>query len=303
MTPSLPAVIGRYEIEEELGRGTMGVVYRARDPRWRRPVALKTLAPNPAFSPAQAVAFENRFFAEGRIAAGLSHPGIVRVYESGRDPHTRTLFLALEYVEGRTLQDLLTAAPLPWRRALSIAAQVAEALGHAHARGVVHRDVKPANVLLLPSGEIKLTDFGLARLEGVPHATTLTGKLFGTPLYMSPEQAMGEPVDGRSDLFSLGAILYGLLTGRRAFGADAIPAILRRVVHEEPIPPCRLVPDLPARLDGLLARLLAKRPSDRYPSGHALSADIASLLAPRPHLPVFEPADTARMEALFDRLW
>ena len=309
-----PAVIGRYEIERELGRGTMGVVYRARDPRYGRAVAVKTISPDVALSSVQRVAFENRFFAEGRIAAGLSHPGIVKVHEIGCDLASRTLFLALEYVQGRTLQELMESGPLPWRDALTITARMADALDHAHARGVVHRDIKPANIMLLPTGEPKLMDFGLARLENARYAPTLTGQVFGTPLYMSPEQAQGENVDGRSDLFSLGAILYTLLTGRRAFGADNIPASIKRIVYEDPAAPTRIAPDLPSEVDDLVARLLSKRPSARHPTGYALSAHIADVLAAAPRrilgaprltrrARLFEAADFAHIDALFERLW
>ena len=321
MGEGLPATIGTYEIEAEIGRGTMGIVYKARDPRNGRLVALKTISPMVALSEAQKVAFENRFFAEGRIASGLSHPGIVKVLEMGRDPHSRTLFLALEYLDGRTLQEVVEDGPMPWREALSLTRAVADALHHAHSRGVVHRDVKPANIMRLPTGEAKVMDFGLARLESARYAPTLTGQLFGTPLYMSPEQAQGENLDARSDLFSLGAILYTLLTGRRAFGADSIPAIMKRIVYEDPTPPSRFVAGLPPEVDALVRRMLAKVPAHRHPSGHALSVHVAEVLAlrplerarvplaPRPVLGtlrprgVFDASDVADIEALFERLW
>ena len=324
MGTRLPESIGRYAVEAELGRGTMGIVYKARDPRNGGVVALKTISPMVALSDAQKVAFENRFFAEGRIASGLCHPGIVKVLEMGRDPGSRTLFLALEYLEGETLQDVIEGGPIPWREALALTRGVADALHHAHSRGVVHRDVKPANIMRLVTGDPKVMDFGLARLESARFAPTLTGQLFGTPLYMSPEQAQGETVDARSDLFSLGAILYTLLTGRRAFGADSIPAIMKRIVYEDPVPPSRLVAGLPIEIDAIVGRMMAKPPARRHPSGHAVAMHIDEVLAARPAARpgvaptpvkaradvsplkphgVFEPADVADIEQLFERLW
>jgi eukaryotic-like serine/threonine-protein kinase len=318
MGDSLPATIGCYEIESELGRGTMGIVYKARDPRDGEAVALKTISPTCALSLAERVAFENRFFAEGRIVSTLSHPGIVRVHEMGRDEQSRVLFLCLEYLEGRTLDELITIGPTPWRDALKITAMVAEALHHAHSRGVVHRDVKPANIMLLPSGEAKVMDFGLARLENARFAPTLTGQVFGTPLYMSPEQAQGDTVEARSDLFSLGAILYALLTGRKPFAADTIPAIMKRIVFDDPPPPSQIARSLPPAVDALVAQMLAKSPSQRPATGRAVARQIADVLAgrvgprrvaavlPPPEIAkasVFDEAAVAEIEAIFERMW
>jgi serine/threonine protein kinase len=320
MGDSLPATIGFYEIESELGRGTMGVVYKARDPRDGEVVAIKTISPMCVLSPAERVAFENRFFAEGRIVSALSHPGIVRVHEMGRDPASRSLFLTLEYLEGRTLDELIAVGPTPWRDALKITAMVAEALHHAHSRGVVHRDVKPANIMRLPSGDVKVMDFGLARLENARFAPTLTGQVFGTPLYMSPEQAQGEPVEARSDLFSLGGILYALLTGRKPFAADTIPAIMKRIVFDDPPPPSQIARSLPPVVDTLVAQMLAKNPAHRPATGRAVSRHIADVLAGRAARrpgpvavtpasagakpsSVFDAAAVAEIEAIFERMW
>jgi len=319
---SAPETIGRYAIEDELGRGTMGIVYRARDSRDGSLVALKTITPQFALSENERVVFENRFFAEGRIVSALSHPGIVHVYEMGRDLGSRTLFLTLEYLEGRTLDQQIAGGPTPWREAMKIVARVADALHHAHSRGVVHRDIKPANIMLLPSGEPKVMDFGLARLENARFAPTLTGQVFGTPLFMSPEQAQGEPVDARSDLFSLGAILYTLLTGRKPFAADTIPAIMKRIVYDDPPPPSQFARSLPVSVDALVARMLAKTPSLRPATGHAVSRHIGDILAGRapsrrlgpvaaplsstirnkPTV-VFDAAAVAEIEAIFERMW
>jgi serine/threonine protein kinase len=244
----------------------MGVVYRALDPALGRSVALKTVGLSGVFPDQERAAFEQRFQAEARVAAGLSHPGIVVVHDVGRDATSGVLYIALELLHGRTLAELVAGgAPLPPDEALRITARVAQALHHAHARGIVHRDIKPANIMLLPSGEPKIMDFGIAK---VPAAQlTAAGEFFGTPSYMSPEQASGVELDGRSDLFSL--VLYVLLTGRRAFDAPTIPAILTQVTLQEPPPPSRLAHGLPPGVDEVVARALAKQPARRYTDGAA----------------------------------
>ncbi len=259
----------------------MGVVYRAQDPELHRTVALKTVRVAWAISEEEQQTFERRFVNEARVAARLSHPGIVVVHDVGRDPDSGTLYIALEYLEGRTLAEVTAGgATLPWREALRLSARVAEALAHAHERGIVHRDIKPANVMLLPSGEPKIMDFGIAKLH-TAHLTA-AGEFFGTPSYMSPEQAASGGVDGRSDLFSLGAVLYLLLTGRRAFDAPAVTAILSKLAAEDPLPPSRLVAGLPPELDYLVARALAKKPEDRYPDGVAFAEDAHDIVEGRP---------------------
>ena len=269
--------IGRYEILREIGRGAMGVVYEARDPALDRTVALKVIQPSAGGEPARVL--EERFLAEARIAAALQHPGIVVVHDVGRDPATGTLFIALERLRGQTLADLAEAGPVDWRTALHIVAQVARALHHAHRQGVVHRDVKPANILVLPSGEAKVMDFGIARLESARQRLTTTGEFIGTPLYTAPEQAMTEDVDGRADIFSLGSVAYTLLTGHAAFLAPSIPGIVHRVVYEEPDPPSRFVEGLPADVERALARALAKDPDRRYPTAEAFAEDAEDILA------------------------
>ena len=269
-------LLGRYEIQEEIGRGMMGVVYRAFDPVLGRPVALKTVGLAFALPEGERRLFEERFLAEARVAGGLGHPGIVVVHDAGRDAATGTLFIAFEHLLGRTLADMTAeGASLEWREALRIVGRVAEALQHAHARGVVHRDIKPANIMVLPGGEPKIMDFGIAKVPA--SQITITGEFFGTPSYMSPEQANGDMVDARSDLFSLGSILYLLLTGRRAFDAEAIPTILSRVAHFDPPPPSRLVPALSGDVDYLVRRALAKRRSDRYPDARTFAEDVADV--------------------------
>jgi serine/threonine-protein kinase len=275
-----PRILGRYQIEDEIGRGMMGIVYRAYDPALGRTVALKTVSLTLAVPEAEREAFEQRFLNEARVAAALSHPGIVVVHDVGRDTESSTLFIALEYIEGRTLADVVKEDGLPpWPDACRLVARLAEALHHAHARQVVHRDVKPANIMVLPSGEPKLMDFGIAK---VPAAElTGAGQFFGTPSYMSPEQALGAALDHRSDVFSLGAVLYFALTGQRAFDGTSVPTILARITHAHPPGPSSVRPGVPREVDEVVARCLCKRPEDRYPSARHLSEDIEDILAGR----------------------
>jgi serine/threonine-protein kinase len=286
-----PRTLGRYEIQDEIGRGMMGVVYRALDPALGRTVALKTV--HLAFSVAEAdrEGFQKRFLAEARVAAGLSHPGIVVVHDVGRDPESGTLYIALEFLQGQTLAERLSqGGPLPWREALRLAARIAEALHHAHRQGIVHRDVKPPNIMILASGEPKIMDFGIAKIPAAQ--LTSAGEFFGTPAYMSPEQVGGAPVDARSDVFSLGAMLYLMLTGQRPFDGENVAAILGRVLNADAPAPSSLVPDLPAGLDSVVARALAKSPEARYPTAEALAQDLEDLLAGR--APRHAGGDTAR---------
>jgi len=278
-----PTKIGRFEIRRELGRGMMGVVYEAHDPVLTRTVALKTVNPGLADAAQELETFERRFETEARIAARLSHPNIVVVHDVGRDnkPDGEILYIALEHLQGESLAQVLKRGErLPWPKVLDIGRQLADALHHAHTHGVVHRDIKPANVMLLPSGQAKLMDFGIARLEA--SQLTAAGQFFGTPLFMCPEQASSEHVDGRGDIFSLGSVLYTLLTGRHAFAANTIAVIVYRVANEDPAPPSTVEPSLPPEVDLVLARCLAKRPADRYVDAGELSEDLSDVLEGRP---------------------
>jgi serine/threonine protein kinase len=275
---SLPARIGRYEIRAELGRGAMGVVYDAFDPSLERSIALKTIELAFLTTPAARATVEKRFIVEAQVAARLSHPGIVMVHDVGQDADTGVIFIALERLPGRTLEEAMKAtARMKWRQALQITRRLAEALHHAHSAGIVHRDIKPGNVMLLPTGEPKIMDFGLAHTD--TSNLTAAGEVFGTPLYISPEQVRGEKVDGRSDLFSLGAVAYFLLTRRHAFGAENTMRIIDNVMHLEPPPPSAAAPDIPEAVDVIVERALKKDPSLRYPDGQSMAEDIAKLLA------------------------
>jgi hypothetical protein len=286
----IPSAVGRYEILRELGRGAMGVVYEARDPALSRIIALKTILSAPL---GEKEPFEERFFSEARIAARLSHPGIVVVHDVGRDPASGTLYIALEHLHGRTLAEIADVGPVDWREVCRLGAQIARALHHAHGQGVVHCDMKPANVMLLPSGETKIMDFGIAWIETARFRRSSTGEFVGTPLYAAPEQAATGKVDARTDVFSLGAIAYTLLAGRPAFAADSIPEIVERVLRFDPPPPSRVVPGIPVYLDRVIGRAMAKEPGHRYPDALALAEDLESVLAGRPPAHASEAARIA----------
>ena len=258
----------------------MGVVYEAHDPTLGRTIALKTIHPAIA-GPQDREAFETRFFAEARVAARLQHPGIVVVHDVGRDPETGTLFIALEHLKGRTLAELTDGGrSLPWREAARILARVARALHHAHTHGIVHRDMKPANVMVLESGDTKIMDFGIAKIEASLHLTS-PGEFLGTPLYMAPEQAQGRPISPRTDVFALGAIGFTLVTGRPAFLGDSVARIVMRVVSEDPGAPSLIAPGVPPELDGILLRALQKEPASRYGDVLALAEDLEAVLEGR----------------------
>ena len=227
--------IGRYEIEREIGRGAMGVVYLARDPRLKRRVAVKAFALPDGITEEQKGEFRERFLREAQAAGGLSHRGIVTVYDADEDDE-RGPFIAMEYVPGKSLGELLESeGRLAPERIVAMAEVLAEALETAHRSGIVHRDLKPANILVRESdGTAKIADFGVARLP--TSSLTRTGTTVGSPTYMSPEQIQGRPVDGRSDLFSLAAVLYECLCGEAPFTGDDLPQLAYSIVHETPIP-------------------------------------------------------------------
>jgi serine/threonine-protein kinase len=266
--------IGRYEVIEELGRGAMGAVFKARDPQIGRTVAIKIIL-TANLSPADLEQYKLRFQREAQAAGQMSHPGIITIHDIAEDEAGQP-FLVMEFVEGTGLDRLLAqSGPLPLDRSLGLAVQVAEALDYAHQRGVVHRDIKPANILLTADGRAKIADFGIAKLAGVQ--MTQTGQMMGTPAFMSPEQFSGGAVDARSDLFSLGAMLYWMLTGEKPFGGESLTVVSFRVVYTAPIPARRVNPALPPEVDTVLSRALAKNPADRYASCREFAADLKAL--------------------------
>jgi predicted Ser/Thr protein kinase len=271
--------LGRYEILNELGRGGMGRVYRGRDPKIDRVVAIKTISME-GQSRAEEEEFRQRFFREARAAGALSHPGIVTIHDVGEDEATKTTFIVMEYVEGKTLGELAQHERLPLKSSLDLAKQVAEALEYAHSRNIVHRDIKPANIIITPEGRAKITDFGIAKLQTAP--LTQPGEVLGTPAYMSPEQLTGGAVDGRSDIFSLGVILYWLLTGDKPFLGENTSSITYKIVYQDPIPPCQLNPSLSPDCDYVVQRALAKEQGKRYQRGREFAGDLLDLKAGRP---------------------
>lgn len=272
-TPTL----GRYQIRGRIGRGTMGIVYRGYDPVLAREIALKTVDLSPALGAREREAFLARFFQEARIAAKLLHPNIVVTHDAATDDKTSVPFIAMELVTGGALSDRMERdGRLSWQEASRLVVLLARALDYAHREGVVHRDVKPANVLLTTEGVPKIADFGIAKLADA-HLTQ-TGAVIGTPYYMSPEQFEADEVDGRSDLFSLGSLFYAALAGRPPFLGPDLATITRQVLHKNPEPPSEVVSGIPRALDGVLARALAKEPKDRYASGVELAEDVERVI-------------------------
>jgi serine/threonine-protein kinase len=262
--------LGRYQLEREIGRGAMGIVYLGRDTAINRMVAIKAIPLASEFSDAELVEARSRFFREAETAGRLNHPNIVTIYDVGEE--RGLAYIAMEYLKGRHLSDYAKSDSLMEpRKVLEIIGRTADALGFAHKQQVVHRDIKPANLMYDPSTDIlKITDFGIARLTGA--GSTRTGIVLGTPSFMSPEQLEGRTVTGHSDLFSLGVSLFQLLTGQLPFTADSMTGLMQQIA-EAPHPPLRAFrPDLPACVEGVIDRALAKNPDARYDSGAQMAA-------------------------------
>jgi eukaryotic-like serine/threonine-protein kinase len=266
--------IGRYKILGELGRGAMGVVYRAEDPALDRVVALKTILLSDDADNRKE--FEKRFALEARAAGKLNHPNIVTTFDFGEEGDLA--YLAMELLEGTDLRTRLKKGSLPTAEAVEIAAQVAEGLAFAHERGVVHRDIKPGNIMLLERGGAKIMDFGIARQRSDDFKTS-TGMVLGTPRFMSPEQIAGAKVDQRSDVFSLGVVLYEMLTGQMLFAGADSPQIAHNVARLEHEPASRRNREVTSLLDFVLARALKKDPEVRYQDAYELAADLRTCLA------------------------
>src|SRR5215475_460127 len=260
--------IGRYEIVGELGRGAMGVVYKALDPTIGRTVALKTMRLDVHGLDAQEMV--RRFQNEARAAGVLNHPNIVTIYDAGEEDGI--FYIAMEFIEGTTLHELLAEKHvLPTDEVVQISRQICRGLDYAHSNGIVHRDVKPANIMLTPNGTVKIMDFGIAKSGG---QVTNTGQVLGTPNYMSPEQVKGRPLDGRSDLFSMGVILYEMLTGEKPFVGQNVTTIIYKIVNETPITPRDLDVTVHPGLSAIVTKALAKAPDDRYQTGADLVRDL-----------------------------
>jgi serine/threonine protein kinase len=266
---------GRYEIVGELGRGAMGVVYKAKDPQIDRIVALKTVALR-GQEPEEEEEFRKRFLNEAQAAGRLHHPGIVAVFDVGENPENHDPYIVLECVSGEALNRMLAREKkLPLATALQLTEEIAQALDYAHAQGVVHRDIKPGNILVTQDGHAKIADFGIAKLN-LAHFT-LPGRVLGTPAYMAPEQLSGEGADGRSDLFSLGVILYAMVTGHSPFQGNSATTVCFKVANREPVPASALDLNLPPELDAVISRAMAKDPKERYARGSEFAEDIRQL--------------------------
>ncbi len=267
-------LIGRYEIDAELGRGAMGVVYRARDPKLDRIVAIKTVSLAGLDSDAEQE-YRKRFVIEAQAAGRLSHPGIVTMFDVREEEPEP--YLIMEYVKGQSLHALISREnrTLPLSTTLQLVQEVAEALHYAHAQGVIHRDIKPANILVDENGHAKIADFGIAKLNQTD--ITMQGQLMGSPAYMAPEQLSEGAVDGRADLFSLGIILYYMLTGHRPFEGNSTTTVCFKLVNHDPLPVSSFQARLSPELDNIVVRAMAKDPAQRYQTGMAMASDVEQL--------------------------
>ena len=262
------ASIGRYEIISELGRGAMGIVYKAHDPRIGRDVAIKIIRLADQAAPDETQALKDRLFREAQSAGRLSHPGIVTIYDI--DEEGGLAYISMEFVEGRTLEAMMEEGQVLNAAFLAgFLEQTAAALDYAHGREIVHRDIKPANMMITPQGGVKVTDFGIARIAS--SKLTQTGTVMGTPSYMSPEQVRGDPVDGRSDQFSLAVMAYELLTGKKPFPGDNLTAVIFKIVSDDPVPLREVNDKVPEALEEVVLRALHKAPEDRFDSCKAFA--------------------------------
>ena len=275
--------VGRYEILEVIGVGANSHVARAFDPLIARIVAIKLFPTELAHGEAR-----NRFFQEARVVGQISHPAVIALHDMGIDEPSQTPYLVMEFIQGQPLEKLLEKGSIPFPRACAWAAEVATALAVAHRKGVIHGDVKPANVLITEGDRVKLTDFGMARLASRDSKDT---PLLGSPAYWCPEQIVGKPQDARSDIFSLGVVMYEMVTGHRPFDADSLQGICAKILSSTPLPPSHANPSVPAAFNELIASCLTKDPAQRCASAEAL----AELLYPlsRRAAPTQAPAQTS----------
>ncbi|HEY0269255.1 MAG TPA: serine/threonine-protein kinase [Methyloradius sp.] len=270
-------MLGRYQIEKELGKGAMGVVYLGKDPKIGRVVAIKTMALAEEFEPDELEEVKERFFREAETAGRLNHPNIVTMYDAGEEHDLA--FIAMEFLKGKDLAPYTKPDNLlPLLKVMDIVAKTAEALDYAHTQNVVHRDIKPANIMYeLETSSVKVTDFGIARITD--SSKTKTGMVLGTPSYMSPEQLAGKKVDGRSDLFSLGVMLYQMVTGQLPFKGDSMAALMYKIANEPHESVKTLNPELPQCLSDIIDKMLDKDMEKRYPRGAEIAADIRQCMS------------------------
>lgn len=265
--------LGRYEILNELGRGEMGVVYKAHDPLIDRFVAIKTIDLQ-KLSEQKKDEYKARFYQEAKAAGRLNHPNIITIHDLGRKGDIA--YIAMELMEGPELQNIVSEnRHLSIQEKLDVAFQVASGLAYAHEHGVIHRDIKPSNIMVLRGRHVKIADFGIARMDQ-SLSLTATGRIMGSPLYMSPEQIESQPVDGRSDIFSFGIVLYQMITGRLPFNGNNANSLMYEIVNKEPPKPSSLNSAASEIMDQIIARCLAKKPADRYQNADELAGDIHS---------------------------
>ncbi len=261
--------LGRYQIESELGRGAMGVVYKALDPVLDRTVALKIIVLDDDAQ--ERAEYHSRFYQEAKAAARLNHPSLITIYDFGEEGSLA--YMAMELLKGTELSERMAKGAMPVQEALAIAEQVAEGLAYAHDNEVIHRDIKPGNIVLLPRRRVKVMDFGIARLKSSELKTQL-GTRLGTPKYMSPEQSTGSTIDHRTDIFSLGIVLYEMLTGAKLFTGQSLAEVLNNVATFDPPPPSRIRPEVSQLLDLVVKRAIAKKKEDRYASAWEMVNDL-----------------------------
>ena len=261
--------LGRYEIIRELGHGAMGVVYKARDPLIDRIVAIKTIFLD--LSATESAIFEQRFYREAKSAGRLNHSNIVTIHDVGKS--NAIAYIAMEFLDGQSLREILdSGVVLPPEKVVDIAAQIADGLAFAHEKGIVHRDIKPSNIMVSDSGSVKITDFGIALLP--TGSRTMAGNVFGSPKYTSPEQVMGHAVDGRADVFSLGTVLYEMLTGFPPFSGGDLNAVIDQVINQTPPAPGKRNKGVAPVFDHIVAKAMAKQPDDRYSTAQAMATDL-----------------------------
>jgi serine/threonine protein kinase len=278
--PDPKEIAGRYTIVKKLGAGAFGTVYKARDSRLDRMVAIKTIRlEGLAASQAGLKEMTDRFQREAKTAAKLKHPGIVTIHDYGEADGLT--YIAMEFIDGIGIDHILAeTGRMPIERAAALGAQIAEALDYAHAHGVVHRDIKPANIMIEPGDRVKVTDFGIAKPGDSAEHLTMTGSLLGTPSYMSPEQAKGQKLDGRSDLFSVGCVLYEMVAGKKAFRGESITALLFKIISEEPPSLREFDPKIPDEMLRIISKALQKSPDARYQSGKEMAEDLHAITRP-----------------------
>ena len=257
---------GRYEVITEIGRGSMGIVYKAHDPNLDLTVALKVLRQDRVSSSA----FVKRFLSEAKALGRLDHPNIIRVYNVDEDQGN--VYIAMEFIEGESLNEVMQKKKFSAEEIIELGSAVAGTLDYAHKQGIIHRDIKPGNILIRSDGILKITDFGIAHIEdSSAQKQTQAGEILGTPAYMSPEQVLSQPVDGRSDIFSLGVILYELSAGKMPFAGQNLAAIFNAITQVDPAPVTAGNPDIPGDLSDIISKCLQKNPDNRFESGHALA--------------------------------